>query len=449
MIHDTRVQSLNDLPVRAGEYVLYWMQASQRAECNHALQYAIRRANGLGKPVVVGFGLTEDYPEANARHYGFMLEGLAELDQALRKRGIQLVVRKASPERAATELSRRACMVVADVGYFPHQRQWRQAVARAVACNMVQVESDVVVPVELVSDKEEYAARTIRPKIHRHLADYLVPLREVKPQRDSLRLRFRSADVSDPLKALSRLRVDRSVGPSPDFRGGASQARRLFDDFLAHRLERYHKLRNEPVLNHVSHMSPYLHFGQVSPLELALRASEHTGEGPDAFIEELVVRRELSINFVSYNADHASYDCLPQWARKTLDEHRLDPRPAVYTDEQLEGAETHDPYWNAAQTEMILSGKMHNYMRMYWGKKIIEWTEDPRAALDLMLRLNNRYELDGRDPNSCAGVAWCFGKHDRPWAKRPVFGTVRYMNSSGLERKFDMQAYVDKIASWT
>jgi len=449
MIHDTRIRPLNDQSVADGDYVLYWMQASQRARCNHALEYAIRRGNDLGKPVVVCFGLTDDYLEANRRHYAFMLQGLAELHGALRERGVQMVVRKSQPDAAPIAFGRRACLVVADAGYLPFQKTWRNRAADALDCPIVQVETDVVVPVDVVSDKEEYAARTIRPKLNRHLDDYLVPLRETIPKRSSLDLRFNSADVSDAQKALSRLRVDRGVHSSPDFMGGTSQALRLFEQFLDERLERYHELRNQPALNWVSHMSPYLHFGQVSALELALAVSQRSGAGPDAYLEELIVRRELSMNFLHHNPDYGSFDCVPEWARKTLYKHRDDPRPELYTLDELEAAETWDPYWNAAQMEMVVTGKMHNYMRMYWGKKVIEWTEDPREAYRRLVYLNNRYELDGRDPNSYAGIAWCFGKHDRPWAERDIFGTVRYMSASGLERKFDMQAYVDKIADRT
>jgi len=445
VIHETRIHELSAAPVRARDYVLYWMQASQRAGFNHALEYAARAADGLKAPLVVGFGLDASYPEANARHFAFMLQGLQETHAALRERGIQLAVRKAPPDEAALQFARRACMVVCDRGYLRHQKQWRRRVAEEADCRVVQVESDVVVPVEVTSDKEEYAARTIRPKIHDRLDGYLVDLEESGPERDSLDIGLNSADVSDWQAALQRLGADREVGPVDDYTGGTSEARRLLDEFIDQRLARYHDRRNEPALDWVSHMSPYLHFGQISPVEIALEVSLHDGEGPDAYLEELIVRRELAANFCHHNPRYDSFEALPEWARETLAKHAADEREYEYSRERLEHARTHDPYWNAAQTEMVLTGKMHNYMRMYWGKKILEWTRDPAQAHAILAGLNNRYSLDGRDPVSWGNFAWIFGKHDRPWQERPIFGTVRYMNAAGLERKFDIEAYVQKI----
>ncbi|MGC9319622.1 MAG: deoxyribodipyrimidine photo-lyase [Armatimonadota bacterium] len=445
MIHDSRVRTLSEAPVREREYVLYWMQASQRERFNHALEYAVRAADELGVPVVAGFGLHEGFPEANARHFAFMLQGLQETEAALRERGIQLTVRKAPPDDAAIEFSHRACMVVCDMGYLRHQRQWRRTLAAEADCRVVQVEADVVVPVAVTSEKEEYAARTIRPKIHEHLDEYLVDLEQSGPERDSLEIGFNSADVSDWEAALARLDLDRSVAPVDAYVGGTSEAERLLDEFIGERLAQYDERRNEPADNWVSHVSPYMHFGQISPVYVASEVAAHSGEGPEAYLEELIVRRELCINFCHYNDRYDSTEALPEWALQTLAEHAGDERPYIYDAAALERAETHDPYWNAAQMEMVLTGKMHNYMRMYWGKKIIEWTEEPSEAHALMARLNNRYELDGRDPNSWGSFAWCMGKHDRPWQEREVFGKVRYMNAAGLERKFDIEAYVRKI----
>jgi deoxyribodipyrimidine photo-lyase len=236
------------------------------------------------------------------------------------------------------------------------------------------------------------------------------------------------------------------VAAVADFTGGHTAARRLLDDFVTQLLPGYAVRRNEPALNAVSRMSPYLHFGNISPLEIALAVQE-AGPTPDteAYLEELIVRRELSMNFVAHNDAYDRFEGLPAWAIKTLREHAADPRPHLYSPHDLREAATSDPCWNAAQLEMVHAGKMHNYMRMYWGKKILEWTARPEDAFAIALELNNTYELDGRDANSFAGVAWCFGKHDRPWTRRPVFGTVRYMNDAGLRRKFDMNAYIRRI----
>ncbi len=474
MIHPERIEPLNHLPPRAGDYILYWMQASQRARCNHALEYAVRQANERSLPLLCAFGLTPGYPEASPRAYRFMLEGLRETAAALEDRGIGFVCRIGAPDEIALELANRAAALVTDRGYSRVQRAWRARVAAEAPCPVVQVETDVIVPVQTVSSKEEYAARTIRPKIHRLWEDFLVPLREQEPRSEAPELE--GIDLQDVEGALAGLGIapqpqahrDESLMAAPPasaqeageteggrarhaasgataFVGGASQAQALLRDFIEHKLSDYDNRRNDPSLDYVSHMSPYLHFGQVSPLTIALGVIEARSPGEEAFLEELIVRRELSMNFAQYNDGYDTFDCLPDWARSTLLEHAEDEREYLYTEAELEQAQTHDPYWNAAQREMLLTGKMHNYMRMYWGKKIIEWTADPREAFAIALRLNNRYELDGRDPNSYAGVAWCFGKHDRPWTRRPIFGTVRYMNDKGLRRKFDMEAYLRRV----
>ncbi len=443
MIHDTRIQKLSDAPVRDREFVLYWMQASQRARFNHALEYAARQADKLQVPLVVGFGLDEDYQEANARHFAFMLQGLQETAAALQERGIKLAVRKHPPHKAAVEFSHRACMVVCDRGYLRHQKHWRERVAREADCRVVQVEADVVVPVEVASDKEEYAARTIRPKLHEHIDDSLVDRQQLGPERDSLDLGFNSAEVSDWQAALDRLDVDRSVAPVDEYVGGTGEAERLLDEFITDRLADYDERRNEPVDNWVSHISPYLHFGQISPVYVASQVSGH--EGDEAYLEELIVRRELAMNFCHFNPRYDSIEALPDWALTTLAEHAGDERPYVYSAEQFERAETHDAYWNAAQMEMVLTGKMHNYMRMYWGKKILEWTEDASDAHAIMAWLNNKYELDGRDPVSWSNFAWVLGKHDQAWQEREIVGKVRWMSAGGLERKFDIDAYVERI----
>jgi deoxyribodipyrimidine photo-lyase len=448
MIQPARVQVLNDARVNlGGRYVLYWMQASQRAQWNHALEYAASRANEMRRPLLVGFGLMDDHPEANERHYAFMLEGLADVRAALAERGVKFVVRRGPPPEVAVELARDAALVVCDRGYLRHQKRWRDGVADRAGVSVVQVESDVVVPVEVASDHQEFAARTLRPKHHRQWAAYLKPLKAVPLEVDSLKLRIAGGvDVSDSAGALARLKVDRSVGRSTRFRGGPGAARRVLDHFLANRLVGYAENRREPAAGTTSTMSAYLHFGQVSPLEIALKVKARRGvpdADGDAYLEELLVRRELAVNFVHYCPNYDSFDALPAWAKRTLAGHQSERRETIYTRARLEAAATHDRYWNAAQTEMVRTGFMHNSMRMYWGKKVLEWKRTPREAFEDVLYLNNRYFLCGRDPVAYANVAWVFGLHDRPWGPaRPVFGTVRYMNAAGLERKFDMGAYV-------
>jgi deoxyribodipyrimidine photo-lyase len=446
---DTRVRMLNDREVRKGRYVLYWMQQSQRTEYNDALNVAIREANRAGLPLVVVFGLTDAYPDANLRHYQFMLEGLQEVATALRRRGILLVVRLGRPPDVALNLGHDAALIVCDVGYTRHQRAWRRKVARKADCRVLQVESDAVVPVTEASDKAEYAARTIRPRITRQLARYLVLPRSPSLRQRAPDMAIPGLDLGDIGRVLRRLDIDRSVPPvDAFFKGGTREAKKHLRRFVEHRLARYSDHRNQPQTDDISHMSPYLHFGHISPVYLALKVRDaRQGQGVDraAYLEELIVRRELALNFVWYTAHYDRFAGLPGWARKTLAEHAGDRRDHCYDREALEAAATHDPYWNAAMREMRCTGFMHNYMRMYWGKKILEWSSSPEEAFATTLALNNKYFLDGRDPNSYAGVAWVFGQHDRAWPERPVFGKIRYMAASGLERKCDIRGYVAKV----
>lgn len=452
MVHPARIKVVVDRPPReGGAYVLYWMQQAQRAEGNPALDHAVEIGNELGLPVAVCFGLTglqsPPYPEANARHYVFMLQGLAEVARTLEKRGIAFTIRSGSPDEVALALSRDAAVLVCDRGYLRPSRDWAETVAAKATCQVVQVETDVVVPLELASPKHEFAARTLRPKIERlwdeHLAEPVAP----KLRRKATDLDLRSdIDLSDPGKAVARLKVDASVGPVRRFAGGLAAARERLAAFLSDGFDGYKESRSSPERATVSHLSPNLHFGQISPVEVALAARAAKGGREDraSFLDELIVRRELSMNHAFYEPRYATYEAVPDWARTTLDQHRGDERPYLYSRAQLEAGETHDRFWNAAMREMRETGYMHNRLRMYWGKKIVEWQPSPEEAFDTALWLNNRYFVDGRDANSFTNVGWLFGLHDRPWGRRPVFGTVRYMSENSL-RKFDAAAYVRSV----
>ncbi len=466
--------------MKPGKYVLYWCQAALRSRWNHALEYAVSRANRAGVPLLAVFCLSPGYPGATWRAYDFLLRGLAELLPALRRRGITARVALGPAPDCIPALARDACEVVTDRGYLRIQREWRRAVATACGTRFTQVETEVVVPVELASDKEEYAAATIRRKIHRHLDAAASELKHLEPEHQDVpdlsgpgvRL---LAEHELPEAAEVHVKADRGVGPV-DLASGERAAAAAFEAFIAERLPAYNDLRSDPALSWDSGMSPYLHFGMVSPVYLYRRLAElrsdqdwqesaralrqrlagNEGGGSraridldasandsiDAFIEELVVRRELAINHVTFNPDYDRFSALPGWARKTLAEHADDPRDRLYSPQQLGAAETADPAWNAAQRQMLETGKMHNYMRMYWGKKVIEWMPEPEQAFNWLLEQNDKYELDGRDPNGYTGVAWCFGKHDRPWTERAVFGKVRYMNAAGLKRKFAIDTYI-------
>lgn len=451
MIQAERIKKLNEKPLKDGEYVLYWMQSSQRAHQNHALEYAVSKANQIHKPLVIYFGLTENYPEANLRHYTFMLEGLKDLKTSLIQRNIKFLVLKCSPDVGAMELSKRASMVVVDRGYLEEQVEWYKNVLKTVECPFVQVESNVVVPVEVASFKEEYSAATFRRRIKLHIEKFLVLLKEVPLEKSSVSMeiptKIPEISLDDVDEVLSGLEIDLSVPKTEHFHGGTSVAIKLLEDFVENKLDGFAEFRNDPSMDHLSNMSPYLHFGQISPVHIALRVNDSESSSKDAFLEEIIIRRELAVNFVHYNPNYRNMDALPDWALKTLKEHEDDRRKYVYTLQEFETASTHDPYWNAAQMEMVETGKMHGYMRMYWGKKILEWTENPQKAFEIAIHLNNKYELDGRDPNGYTGVLWCFGKHDRAWKEREIFGKVRYMNAKGLKRKFKIDSYVERVNS--
>ncbi len=324
MIMEERIKQLNEKnAILERPYVVYWMQSSQRAEYNHALEYAIRQANRLGKPLIVFFGITDGFPEANERHYAFMLEGLKETKAALEQRGIQLLIRKISPEQGALELSGLAALLVVDRGYLRIERQWRAAVAEGAKCAVVQVESNVVVPVELASPKEEYSAATLRSKVKKVLPLCLAPLEESTCKHPSiaLELPFEAYDVSDTGAALAGLNIDRSVPRVADYVGGTSEAKRRLEDFIEHKLTGYSERKNRPGESFTSNLSPYLHFGQISPLYVYLRLMGMDSESQQSFLEELVVRRELAVNFVYYNEQYDSFAAVPDWAKKTLASH--------------------------------------------------------------------------------------------------------------------------------
>jgi deoxyribodipyrimidine photo-lyase len=440
-IQNERIQPLNNVTARNGQYMVYWMQSSQRTEFNHALEYAIQKANELSQPLIVLFCLIADFPEANTRHYHFMLEGLKEVQLSLKNRRIFMVIQTGIPPSVITAIAKKASLVVVDRGYLRIQREWRRTTSLNIDCPFIQVESDVVVPVEEASVKEDFSAATFRPKIKKIVSKYLKPLNEYDLHISSLGMDFSSVSLDDADRTISDLKIDTRVSPVITFKGGTTQAKLNLSDFLERHLHRYSTDRNDPNLKATSNLSPYLHFGQISPLYIALKALETGEEACESFLEELIVRRELAVNYSYFNPVYDSYAGLPAWAQKTLYIHRTDRREVIYKLADFEGANTHDKYWNAAQREMLYTGKMHGYMRMYWGKKILEWSETPEEAFKIALYLNNKYELDGRDPNGFTGVSWCFGKHDRPWAERAIFGNIRYMNNNGLKRKFDADKY--------
>lgn len=450
LLADPRVTVRNQAtPDPEGTCVVYWMQRAQRGIDNPALDVAIEAANFLKKPVAVFFGLHPGYPNANLRHYAFLIEGIEGIRKAVEKRGAAFVFRP-YPNHDLVRFCREVhpAVVVGDENPMREPEGWRRSAAAKLRVPLWTVDADVIVPSKLFP-KEEFAARTLRPKLHRLLPAFLTPLKNPKA---IIRWETDAAPASEPLdqqELLKRLPLDRSAQPVSHYLGGAAVGMKILKKFLGEGLAQYDSARNLPHLPGVSSLSPYLHFGQIGPhtIALAVQEADAPQAAKDVFLEEMIVRRELAINFVWRNPNYDRLKGCNEWALKTLREHAGDEREHLYTLEEFETAETHDPLWNAAQLEMATTGKMHGYMRMYWAKKILEWSRSPEEAFDVAVLLNDRYELDGRDPNGYTGVAWAIGgKHDRPWPPaRPVFGLIRYMNYNGCARKFDVKAYIQKI----
>ena len=436
-------------PDPEGRSVVYWMQRAGRGIDNPALDAAINAANELQLPVAVFFGLHPRYPNANLRHYQFLVEGLPETIEAVERRGAAFVFRPYPDHDLLSFCDEvKASLVVGDENPLRAPESWRQSAAEKLRVPFWTVDADAVVPVRSF-EKEEYAARTLRPKISCLIPVFLQASNNPKARyawRPRAQPRSRRL-IWDELR--ESLPLDRSASPVASYRGGTGEAVKRLRVFVDERLPAYDERRNLPEVQGTSELSAYLHFGHISPVTVALavRDSRAPEAAKRAYLEELIVRRELAMNFVARNADYDHLRGCPRWARETLREHAGDPRPYCYTERQLEAAETHDELWNAAQMEMIVTGRMHGYLRMYWAKKILEWSETPEEAFDVAVRLNDRYFLDGRDPNGYTGIAWAIGgKHDRPWGpRREVFGTVRYMSGAGMKRKFDVKAYIERV----
>ena len=450
-----RVRRLNEAPFRDnGRYVLYWSQMNRRAHSNHALDFAIELANERDVPVLFYEGLTCTYKEANDRLHTFVLEGVPDTAKIASARGVAYAFylrrRRSDANDIVYHLAAQAEAVVTDDYPVFIANDHNRRVPDRIGVAYFAVDSSCIVPMNRL-EKREYGAYTIRPKLHRLLPEYLCPASELKPRKRWSAAPF---DFHVPVtrenipQLVASCEIDHSVSPSTTFRGGSLAATQHLEDFLRNKLKQYAKGRNEPSEHATSGLSPYLHFGHISSLEVALRtrkfASEHSLIA-DEFLEELIVRRELAFNYSRLAKSLDGFDDLPDWARKTMKEHAADERDPSFTPAQMEAAETYDPLWNATQKELLLRGKIHGYYRMYWGKKIIEWSRTYQEALDVMIHLHDRYALDGRDPNTYTNILWCFGLHDRAWSERPIFGKLRYMSFAGMKRKTGIDSYIEEI----
>jgi len=425
---------------------VYWMQRSQRGYDNPALDVAVAAANLLKLPVVAFFAPVPNYPNANLRPYVFLNQGIPDIAEDLAKRDIGFVLRR-YPEHSLIRFcdEAKAALVVGDENPMREPNHWREVAAKRLKVPLWTVDSDVIVPSKLL-EKAQYAARVIRPRLHVHLKRFLVPCAnsraQVKWQEPrGLKSLLVDTDITEGWN------LDRSVGPVNSFKGGSNEARRLLKEFIKHKLNGYAKKRNKPEIDGSTRLSPYLHFGHIGPLTIALAVQNAAAppEDKDSLFNEMLVWRELAINLAWFNPLYDSFEVAEPWAHRTLAAHASDHRPVVYSERQLENAETHDELWNAAQCQMVKLGWMHNVMRMYWAKKILEWSPSPAVAHRIAVKLNDKYFLDGRDPNGYAGVAWAIlGKFDRPWFERPIFGQIRYMSLASTGKKFESKRYIEQ-----
>ena len=436
-----------------GEYVLYWIQSTQRLDENWALRLATLEADRLGKPLVIYQGLNPHYEHANDRIHAMIVGNAVVLDQRARELGYTYLFNLrhtvASDNRVIDRLAERAVMVVTDAFPTAGVDARTARVAARLRCRVIAVESHAVVPAAAFQ-KEEYAARTIRPKIAKLRDLSLEPVRDEPPRkavsaklRRSLDIDVLALDTIDVRAEIARCEIDHAVHIVDAVRPGYTAARARLDSFCAEVLPTYSERRNDPGdPGGSSHLSPYLHFGQISAAEVARTVRERGAPAEvDKFFDELLTWRELSLNFCVRNRAFASLDGLPNWVRENMARHEADRREFVYDLATFESAATHHPLWNAAQRELVATGTIHNVMRMYWGKYIVLWSATYADALQTMITLNNKYGLDGRDPSSYGGIQWCLGKFDRPWARRQVLGTIRYMSLDLAYRKFDARTY--------
>jgi len=442
--------------VPKGQCVVYWMQRCQRGRDNHALDIAVNIANALNLPVVAYFAAISNFPHANLRHYAFLQQGLPDIAEDLAVRSIGFIMRRAphcDHQQFFSDVS--AAMVIGDENPMREPELWRQHLSDELTIPFWTVDSDVIIPSKLL-EKAQFSAGVARPRLYRALPEFLVPFENptaTVPWRTPRTLR-RDDIHTDITEGWADF--DRTCLPVEAWQGGHHAALKRLCHFTSGMLDTYDRDRNHPELDGTSALSPYLHFGHIGPVTIALavdaaaKNQPHLKPARDSFFNELIVWRELAINFVRYQPEYDNPTCADNWARATIAEHDRDEREILYKLTQLENAQTRDDLWNAAQLQMLHYGWMHNYLRMYWAKKIIEWTPNVRIAMRVAIYLNDRYFLDGRDPNGYAGIAWAMlGKFDRAWFDRPIFGKRRYMSAASTGKKFDSRLYIQQMQALT
>jgi len=468
----------------SGEYVLYWMQINRRLEYNFALEYAVAWANKLNKPLLIYEGLNIDYPWANDRFHKFIMQGMQENLRVAEKLNLNFFSYVEPSEGAGKglfyQLAERSCCVISDEFPVFIIRKHNERVANRIKVPYTTIDSNGLIPLGITS-KDPYSAYLFRKIMQKHFVEaYTNPPKKdslsALENRDFIQLsenvlaNYQSAmGVDDDLQmVIDHLDIDHSVQPV-DVSGTREAALKKLDFFIHNNLFEYGEKRNHPDENKSSGLSPWLHFGKISEYEIVEAALDQQPAGWDlaqitpnggkntgffngdesiqSFLDEVITWREVGFHFAHHRPDYDEFESLPNWVKQTMNEHQHDERKWIYSLEELEQSRTHDDIWNAAQTQLREEGIIHNYLRMLWGKKVIEWTPDYRTALDFLIELNNKYALDGRDPNSYSGIFWCLGRFDRAWQEREVFGKLRYMASESTRKKVRMKEYLSKYGS--
>jgi len=447
-MNQNRVFKLNQFEYSSGT-IVYWMSRDQRINDNWALIFAQELAVTYKQPLIIVFTLVNSFLNASVRHFSFMLKSLEKEAEKSYSLNIPFLLLNGDPPEKIIHFIEniRAGALVTDFDPLKIKREWKQQVNQKIKIPFFEVDAHNIVPCRFISQKEEFAAYTLRPKINKVLYEFLDGFPKVEKHN------FNSAEFLNQNHSFNY-----DLNSYSDYPGevqwinpGTDNAIETLNIFIKNKLNHYSEFRNIPTLNYQSNLSPYLHFGQISSQRIALEILKVDGfdESKKAFLEELIIRKELADNYCYYNPNYDNFEGLQNWAKNTLNEERNSPREFIYDVDKFENAKTHDELWNTAQLEMVKTGKMHGYMRMYWAKKILEWTEKPEEAIEIAIYLNDKYELDGRDPNGYTGIAWSIGGvHDRPWFPRKVFGKIRYMNLNGMTKKFNIQDYIRKVKDY-
>jgi deoxyribodipyrimidine photo-lyase len=470
-MNQKRVVKLNTKDILRGP-ILYWMNREMRVQDNWSLLYAQELANNHKQPLVVVYNLVPNFLGGGKRQLAFKIEALKEIQKNLKKKNISFhVIVDATGKNSGKEVINfsnqiKAGAIVTDFYPLKLPRSWNDYVRKNVSCAFFGVEAHNIVPTWIASDKKEYGAYTIRPKIHRLLPEFFDEFPILKKHQYTFNTKIPEIRWDTIMSETEITESLKSISWAP---AGESGAKKILQQFIKKGIHTYADQRNDPNKDAQSNLSPYLHYGMIAPQRVALEIVKITGKNitdivhhaknkakieiknnlnitdhAGAFLEEIIIRRELSDNFCFYDANYDNPDCFPDWAKKSLTKSEKEPRTYLYTKKQFETGETHDNLWNAAQMQMVMTGKMHGYMRMYWAKKILEWTKDSSDAMKIAIYLNDTYSLDGRDPNGYAGIAWSIGGvHDRAWFSRPVFGQIRYMSYGGCKGKFDVKKYIE------